>query len=118
MINADALHLQDYTGEGIVVAVLDSGFPNVDTMGAFQRLRDNGDLLDGYDFVGRNDNVYAFTGNNHGTKVLSDMAGFIQDEFVGTAPDASYYLFSTEDVDSETPLKKRIGLKLQNVVIV
>ena len=106
MINADALHLQDYTGDGIVVAVLDSGFPNVDTMGAFQRLRDNGDLLDGYDFVGRNDNVYAFTGNNHGTKVLSDMAGFIQDQFVGTAPDASYYLFRTEDVASETPLEE------------
>lgn len=106
MINADALHLQDYTGEGIVVAVLDSGFPNVDTIEAFQRLRDNGDLLDGYDFVGRNENVYEFIGNNHGTKVLSDMAGFIQDEFVGTAPDASYYLFRTEDVDSETPVEE------------
>lgn len=106
MINANALHLQDYTGEGIIVAVLDSGFPNVDTMGAFQRLRDNGDLLDGYDFVGRNDDVYAFTENNHGTKVLSDMAGFIQDQFVGTAPDASYYLFRTEDSASETPVEE------------
>ena len=28
---------------------------------------------------------------------LSDMAGFVQDQFVGTAPDASYYLFLTED---------------------
>ncbi|WP_047547884.1 S8 family serine peptidase [Psychroserpens sp. Hel_I_66] len=106
MINADALHLQDYTGEGVIVAVLDSGFPNVDTMGAFQRLRDNGDLLDGYDFVRRDDNVYAFSANDHGTKVLSDMAGFIQDQFVGTAPDASYYLFLTEDVASETPVEE------------
>ncbi|MBR9915822.1 MAG: S8 family serine peptidase [Algicola sp.] len=106
MINVDALHLDDYTGEGVIVAVLDSGFPNVDTMGAFQRLRDNNDLLDGYDFVDRTDNVYAFTGNDHGTKVLSDMAGFIQDQFVGTAPDASYYLFRTEDVASETPVEE------------
>nr|WP_321222976.1 S8 family serine peptidase [uncultured Psychroserpens sp.] len=106
MINADALHLQDYTGEGIIVAVLDSGFPNVDTMGAFQRLRDNGDLLGGYDFVRRDANVHAFTGNDHGTKVLSDMAGFVQDQFVGTAPDASYYLFLTEDVASETPVEE------------
>jgi subtilisin family serine protease len=105
-INADALHLEDYTGEGIIVAVLDSGFSNVNTMEAFQRLRDNGDLLDGYDFVGRNPDVYEFTGNNHGTKVLSTMAGFVEDQYVGAAPDASYYLFRTEDVSSETPVEE------------
>lgn len=106
MINVDALHLLDFTGEGIMIAVLDSGFPTVNTMGAFQRLRDNGDLLGGYDFVSRNDNVYQFTGSNHGTKVLSTMAGFIQDQYVGTAPDASYYLFRTEDVASENPVEE------------
>ncbi len=106
MINADELHLQDYTGEGMTVAVMDAGFPNVNTMAAFQRLRDNSDLLDGYDFVDRTSNIYAFTGSNHGTKVLSTMAGYIQDQFVGTAPDASYYLFRTEDVFSETPVEE------------
>lgn len=106
MINVDDLHAQDFTGEGIIIAVLDSGFNNVDTMGAFQRLRDNGDLLDGYDFVDRVEDVYAFTGNDHGTKVLSNMAGFIQDQYVGTAPDASYYLFRTEDVFTETPVEE------------
>ncbi|SDS70772.1 Por secretion system C-terminal sorting domain-containing protein [Formosa sp. Hel1_31_208] len=106
MINADALHLQDYTGEGIIIAVLDSGFTNVDDMGAFQRLRDNGDLLGGYDFVDRVEDVYAFEGNDHGTRVLSNMAGFVPDQFVGTAPDASYYLFRTEDVATETPVEE------------
>ena len=106
MINANALHVADFTGEGIIVAVMDSGFPNVDTIGAFQRLRDNGDLLGGYDFVDRTENVYAFIGNDHGTKVLSDMAGFLEDQFVGTAPDASYYVFRTEDTASETPLEE------------
>lgn len=106
MINADVLHLADFTGEGILVAVMDSGFPNVDTMGAFQRLRDNNDLLGGYDFVDRTENVYEFSGGDHGTRVLSDMAGFIEDQFVGTAPDASYYVFRTEDVASETPVEE------------
>ncbi len=106
MISADQLHLENYTGEGVIVAVMDSGFPNVDTMSAFQRLRDNDDLLGGYDFVDRTENVYAFDGNDHGTKVLSDMAGFIQDQFVGTAPDASYYVFRTEDVSSEIPVEE------------
>ncbi|WP_033956617.1 S8 family serine peptidase [Psychroserpens jangbogonensis] len=106
MIGVDHLHVSDYTGEGIVIAVLDAGFPNVNTMDAFQRLRDNDDLLGGYDFVDRNDDVFEFTGNEHGTRVLSDMAGFIQDEFVGTAPDASYYLFRTEDSAGEMPVEE------------
>jgi len=106
MINADNLHIADYTGEGITIAVMDSGFPNVNTMGAFQRLRDNGDLLNGYDFVNRTSDVYASTASSHGTRVLSDMAGFIQDQFVGTAPDASYYLFLTEETGSENPVEE------------
>jgi len=106
MINVDNLHLADFTGEGITIAVMDSGFPNANTMGAFQQLRDNNDLLDGYDFVDRTSEIYAFTGSNHGTKVLSTMAGFIQDQFVGTAPDASYYLFRTEDSGSENPVEE------------
>ncbi len=106
MINADDLHLLDYTGTGMVVAVLDAGFPNVNTMAGFQRLRDAGNLLDGYDFVNRNPNVYASASSSHGTKVLSTMAGFIENQFVGTAPDASYYLFLTEDVGSENPVEE------------
>ncbi|WP_298903139.1 S8/S53 family peptidase [uncultured Psychroserpens sp.] len=106
MIHANELHLDDYTGEGIIVAVLDSGFPNVNTMSAFQRMRDNGDLLGGYDFVDRNDDVFAFAGNDHGVRVLSVMTGFVEDQFVGTGPDASYYLFRTEDVASETPVEE------------
>lgn len=106
MINADNLHLDDFTGEGITIAVMDSGFPNVNTIGAFDRLRNNGDLLDGYDFVNKTADVYASTSSSHGTVVLSDMAGFIQDQFVGTAPDASYYLFLTEDVSSENPVEE------------
>ena len=106
MINIDKLHELDYTGEGVTVAVLDGGFTNVNTMSAFQRLRDNGDLLNGYDFVDRNADVYAYTGSSHGTNVLSDMAGYVDGQFVGTAPDASYYLFRTEDAATETPVEE------------
>lgn len=106
MINVDNLHVLDYTGTGMVIAVLDAGFPNVNTMGAFQRLRAAGNLLNGYDFVDRNSNVYASSTSNHGTKVLSDMAGFIDNQFVGTAPDAAYYLFRTEDPLNENPVEE------------
>lgn len=106
MISVDDLHIADYTGQGIRIAVIDAGFTNVNAMSGFQRLRDNGNLLGGYDFVNRTSDIYAYTGNSHGTRVLSTMAGYIQDEYVGTAPDASYYLFRTEDVTSENPVEE------------
>lgn len=106
MINADDLHVADYTGTGVTVAVIDAGFSNVNTMAAFSRLRNAGNLLNGYDFVDRTTNVYASTTSDHGVRVLSTMAGFVLNQFVGTAPDASYYLFRTEDGTSENPVEE------------
>ncbi len=106
MFNGDKLHLADYTGTGMTVAVLDAGFTNVHTMSAFQRLRDAGSILGTYDFVNRDSDVYTNTTSSHGTLVLSDMAGHAQDQFVGTAPDAAYYLFITEDAPFENPVEE------------
>ncbi len=106
MINADNLHVLDYTGTGMVVAVLDAGFPNVNTMAGFQRLRDAGNLLGAYDFVNRDTDVYTGTTSSHGTRVLSTMAGYIENQFVGTAPDAGYYLFITENAPNENPVEE------------
>ncbi len=106
MINADDLHTSDYTGSGITIAIIDSGFENVNTMAPFQRLRGAGNLMGGYDFVDRTSNVYASTSSDHGVRVLSTMAGFVSNQFVGTAPDASYYLFRTEDAASENPVEE------------
>jgi serine protease AprX len=53
MLNVDDLHISNYTGNGVVVAVIDAGFPNVDTMDGFERLRNAGNLMGGYDFVDR-----------------------------------------------------------------
>lgn len=104
MLNVDYLHQQNYTGSGKIIAVMDAGFPNVNTIAPFQRLRDNNHILGGYNFVNRNDNFY--TGNSHGTLVLSTMAGYVENELVGTAPDADYYLFVTENSLSENPVEE------------
>ncbi|NJX14266.1 S8 family serine peptidase [Tamlana crocina] len=106
MINGDQLHLSDYTGTGVTIAVLDGGFPNVNTMAALQRLRDAGNLKGAYDFVNRDDDVYTNTAGNHGTLVLSTMAAYLEGQYVGTAPDASYYLFTTEDGTSENTVEE------------
>lgn len=109
MLNGDYLHEQGFTGEGMIIAVLDAGFPNVNTLGAFQRLRNNNKILGGYNYVERNNNFYSR--NSHGTHVLSDIGGFIEGQFVGTAPDASFYLFITEDHQRENPLEESLWVE-------
>lgn len=104
MLNGHLLHQQDYTGAGITIAILDSGFPGVNTAQPFQRLVQNNLILGTYDFVDRSFNVY--DDHSHGTMVLSTMAGYVEGELTGTAPDAFYYLFRTEDAGSENPVEE------------
>ncbi|PJJ08948.1 putative secreted protein (Por secretion system target) [Flavobacterium sp. 1] len=104
MLHGNVLHQQNYTGSGKIIAILDAGFPGVNTAQPFQRLRDNNQILGGYDFVSRNTDFY--TGDSHGTMVLSCMGGYKENELIGTAPDASYYLFRTEDDSSENPVEE------------
>jgi len=104
MLNGHLLHQSNYTGTGKIIAVLDAGFPGVNTAQPFQRLITNGSILGGYDYVNKNSNFY--TGNSHGTLVLSTMGGFTDGQLVGTAPDAQYYLFITEDTASENPVEE------------
>lgn len=106
MIKGDQLHVSNYTGTGMTIAILDAGFPNVHVMTSFKRLRDAGHILGDYDFVNRDDDVYTNNTSSHGTWVLSTMAGYVESNYVGTAPDASYYLFITEDAVSENPVEE------------
>src|SRR5690606_26373224 len=90
-----------FTGDGMTIAVLDAGFPEVDNIPAFDYIRNNGQIKGGYNFVDDNDSFY--TGGDHGTMVLSTIGGYVENEFVGTAIDADFYLFITENVDHEMP---------------
>lgn len=109
MLNVNYLHEQGFTGEGMIIAVLDAGFPNVNTMQSFERIRNANKILGGYDFVERSTNFY--TGNSHGTHVLSTIAGYKENEFVGTAPDASFYLFRTEEAAQERPIEESLWVE-------
>lgn len=104
MLNGQLLHQANFTGAGKIIAVLDSGFLNVNTTAPFQRLFDNNLILGGYNYVNQDENVY--TSHNHGTMTLSCMGGFVDGELVGSAPDAQYYLFVTEDVSQESPVEE------------
>lgn len=104
MLGADYLHQNNHTGQGKIIAVLDSGFINVNTATPFQRMYTNGLFLGGYNYVSGNTNIYSL--HNHGTMTLSCMVGYVDGQLVGTAPDAQYYLYVTEDVSQEMPIEE------------
>ena len=106
MINLDFLHESGFKGNGITIGVFDAGFRNVDNMSGFDRLRSLGNIKYVYDFVDRSDDLFAYMGNAHGTNVLSIMAGYVENQYYGTATDAEYYLFRTEDISSENPIEE------------
>jgi subtilisin family serine protease len=43
--------------------------------------------------------------------VLSTIAGYLDNQFVGTAPDAKFYLFISEDAARETPLEESLWVE-------
>ena len=106
MFNAHKLHEQNFTGAGMTIAVIDAGFPNVDTNPGFDKIRTNGQILGGYDFVNDSSNFY--TGHSHGSNVLSFIAGYYDGgtNYIGSAPDADFYLYRSEDATPETPAEE------------
>ena len=99
-IGLQNIHQAGFKGQNILVGVIDSGFPGVNTMQAFQRIRNENRIVDTYNFV-NNNSIYDM--HSHGTYVLSTMAGDVQSIYVGTAPEASYALYVSENAWEETP---------------
>ncbi|MXS69790.1 S8 family serine peptidase [Flavobacteriaceae bacterium W22] len=102
-INLRPLHLAGYTGTGVTIAVIDTGFPTVNTGSAFSRLWTQNKIKGGYDFVAKNTDIYNPSLNYHGTIVLGTIGGYIADSFVGSAPDADFYLYRSENAAVEIP---------------
>ncbi|MEI7725831.1 MAG: S8 family serine peptidase [Bacteroidota bacterium] len=96
MISVDGLHNLGYTGQGMMIAILDAGFNNVDNISAFDSLWLNNRILGTRDFNQPGNNVFADSMHYHGTMVLSTMGANLPGQMVGTAPNASFWLIRTE----------------------
>ncbi len=105
MLGADSLHGLGYAGRGISIAVFDDGFLNVDKIPAFDMLMEN-HLAGTYNIVNPESDVFSSGNKSHGTSVLSTMAAYLKNEILGTAYDADYYLFITENPDEESPVEE------------
>ena len=97
------LHDRGVTGAGVRVALLDNGFHYAEHA-AFDSIRvvAQRDFVNGDEVVG-DEADQPITGdemgnsqNLHGAQVLSLLAGYHPDHFIGVAPDAEYILAKTE----------------------
>lgn len=104
MLGIPVLHMAGYRGKDIWVAVMDGGFSNADTIPIFDSVAMQGRLFQGWDFVERDGGLYESA--QHGTSVLSVMAANLPYYFVGTAPEATYFLLKTEDTGGEFPIEE------------
>jgi hypothetical protein len=98
--NGQAIHEKGYTGTGIDIAVIDGGFKGLNTNPSFQ----NTHIKAAKSFVFENHNPYAI--DEHGVWVTSCMSTNRPGYYVGTAPDANYWLLRSEDDSSEFPIEE------------
>ena len=99
LFNGKYLHDQGFRGKGIQIGVIDAGFMNANTNPCFDSLRLQGRLLGTKDIINPNSNIYAE--DSHGASVLSTMTGNLNGQYLGTAPEASYWLIRTEYAPTE-----------------
>ncbi|MEP7252005.1 MAG: S8 family serine peptidase [Ginsengibacter sp.] len=99
------LHNKGFHGEGMLMAILDAGFYHYLSLPAFDSVRNNGQVKETYDFVKNETSVDE--DHAHGMQCFSIIAGNIPGQLVGSCPKASYYLYRTEDVSSESPVEEQ-----------
>ena len=95
MSNGDKLHEAGFKGQGMTIAVIDAGFHNLDKITAMRNIR----VLGMKDFV--NPQADLFAASSHGLSVLSCIGMNQPGIMTGTAPEASFWLFRSEDEASE-----------------
>lgn len=95
MLQVDSLHRAGWRGKGVTIAVVDGGFHNADVIEGLKGVK----ILGTRNFVRPERSVYEEL--SHGMMVLSCIAANTPGSFVGTAPEASFYLLQSEDDESE-----------------
>lgn len=103
-IGLPCLHQAGYNGQGIVIAVLDTGFTV--THEAFNDPCHPLQVIAQYDFINDDTNVGSESGDppgqhSHGTQVLSTIGAYKPGSLIGGAWAASFILCKTEDISDE-----------------
>lgn len=99
MLNGHILHNNGYRGQGMLIAVIDAGFNNANSISGLSSMWDDNRVVLVRDIVNPASNL--FEEHSHGTIVLSALASYLPNELIGSAPQAKYALIRSEDTRSE-----------------
>ena len=106
-INCHTAHDAGYTGQGVRILILDTGF-NTERI-----VFDSLDIIDEWDFINNDGNTANETvdednygQHNHGTMVFSTLAGYDPGNLIGPAFDSEFLLAKTEDVPNESQVEE------------
>ncbi len=108
-INVPAAHAAGYTGAGVTLAIMDTGFRK--SHQAFAEHISAGRVLAEWDFVNDDGNTGYDSGDistqwDHGTAIWSTVAGEYDGRIYGPGYQANIILCKTEDVGDETPVEE------------
>lgn len=106
-INCHTAHDAGYSGQGVRVLILDTGF-NTE-----RNVFDSLDIIDEWDFINNDGNTANETvdednygQHNHGTMIFSTLAGYDPGNLIGPAFDSEFLLAKTEDVSNESQVEE------------
>ena len=99
ILNLPALHDAGFEGQGILMAVIDAGFCNLDKLAAFDSIRSQ--IVGIYDTTDDPDDIQGKKGY-HGSICLSLIAA-VTDNYRGAATKADFCLIRSEEMDTESP---------------
>lgn len=108
-INLTAVHGLGFTGSGVRIGILDTGFKR--THAAFNYPGHTLQVITEWDFVKNDNNTGPEPSDDpgqhvHGTLILGCLGAYLPNELVGGAYDAKFILCKTEDITSETPIEE------------
>lgn len=98
-IGIDEMHALGFRGEGMLMAIFDSGFIGVNTTAPFGHLFINNQIVQTFNFVNKSNDVYR--NDDHGTEVFSVISAVSTGIYTGGVYNANFLLYLTEDITSE-----------------
>ena len=106
-INVHELHEQGFTGRGVRILVMDTGFSLTHNSLLGINVVEEWDVIKGDQITAdETQEEVAVNQDFHGTAVLSTIASNVSGEFIGAAFDAEFLLAKTEDVSQEVQLEE------------
>ena len=104
-INVIAAHEAGYTGDGVRVLILDTGYYT-----DHEAIHEE-QIIDEWDFINNDGETQNEEGDpdsqhNHGTSTLSVLGGWKDGQLYGSAYEAEFLLAKTEDVSQELPIEE------------